>query len=159
MELSRKVAFAYFWNKKIRFLSPGRPGSSLNSYELVWCLKTSTPWDSVCIWLIHQLKTPHKGEVRVRVRSDDGHVVRWMLGEGQVKAWQQFINSMTTICQQQLVLLEQNTCNDLAKSLTLTPVTQQFTNDMPKVAQFGVAQYLIYERPCITVGVNESHTN
>ena len=108
MELSRKVAFAYFWNKKIRFLSPGRPGSSLNSYELVWCLKTSTPWDSVCIWLIHQLKTPHKGEVRVRVRSDDGHVVRWMLGEGQVKAWQQFINSMTTICQQQLVLLEQN---------------------------------------------------
>ena len=34
----------------------------------------------------------------------------------------------------------------------------QSRSEWPKVAQFGVAQYLIYERPCITVGVNESHT-
>ena len=39
-----------------------------------------------------------------------------------------------------------------------SPEKPRDRSEWPKVAQFGVAQYLIFEKPCITVGVNESHT-
>ena len=47
---------------------------------------------------------------------------------------------------------------EVVQSSPEKPRVAQSRSEWPKVAQFGVAQYLIYERPCITVGVNESHT-